>query len=49
MVKDSLVSDVHGAQTISLGTIWLTPPGTTTFKVLPDLTIHTFAELSDRL
>lgn len=49
MVGDSLVSDVRGAQAVGLGTIWLAPPGTAAFEVLPDLTIHTFAELHRRL
>jgi HAD superfamily hydrolase (TIGR01450 family) len=49
MVGDSLVSDVRGAQAVGLRTIWLSPPGAVASEVQPDLTIHTFAELSARL
>ncbi|MGE5850131.1 MAG: HAD-IIA family hydrolase [Candidatus Methylomirabilota bacterium] len=49
MIGDSLVSDVRGAQATGLRTIWLAPPGAAASEVQPDLTIHTFAELSGRL
>ena len=49
MVGDSLNSDIRGAQAVGLRTIWLAPPGAVASEVQPDLTIHTFAELSDRL
>ena len=49
MIGDSLASDVGGAQAVGLRTIWLAPPGAVASEVQPDLTIHTFAELTGRL
>ena len=49
MVGDSLISDVRGAQAVGLRTIWLAPPGAAPSEAQPDLTIQTFAELSDHL
>jgi HAD superfamily hydrolase (TIGR01450 family) len=49
MVGDSVISDVRGAQAVGLRTIWLAPPGAAPSEAQPDLTIHTFAELSGRL
>lgn len=49
MIGDSLASDVRGAQAVGLRTIWLAPPGASPGEVLPDLSIHHFAELRGRL
>jgi HAD superfamily hydrolase (TIGR01450 family) len=49
MIGDSLASDVRGAQAVGLRTIWLAPPGAAASEVRPDLIIHAFAELTDRL
>jgi HAD superfamily hydrolase (TIGR01450 family) len=45
MIGDSLVSDVRGAQTVGLRTIWLAPPGSLASEARPDLTIPDFAEI----
>ena len=49
MIGDSLASDVRGAQTVGLRTIWLAPPGAVASEMQPDLIIHAFAELMGRL
>ncbi len=49
MVGDSLASDVRGAQAVGLRTIWLAPAGALAPEVEPDLTIHAFGELLERL
>jgi HAD superfamily hydrolase (TIGR01450 family) len=45
MVGDSLNSDVRGAQTVGLYSIWLAPLGVDPGELQPDLTIGTFAEM----
>lgn len=45
MVGDSLNSDVRGAQSVGLFSIWLAPPGVDPGELEPDLTISSFAEL----
>ena len=49
MIGDSLISDVRGAKTVGLGIIWLAPAGAVASDVCPDLTIHSFAELTGKL
>jgi ribonucleotide monophosphatase NagD (HAD superfamily) len=49
MIGDSLISDVRGAQSAGLRTIWLAPPGTVSPEGQADLAILTFAELLGRL
>jgi HAD superfamily hydrolase (TIGR01450 family) len=49
MVGDSLTSDVCGAQTVGLRTIWLAPRDAAAGDVRPDLRIHDFAQLHGRL
>jgi HAD superfamily hydrolase (TIGR01450 family) len=49
MIGDSLLADVQGAQGVGLRTVWLAPPGAQPDLVRPDLTIHHFGELLERL
>ena len=48
MIGDSLTSDVRGAQTVGLRTIWLAAPGAVVSERQPDLIIHAFDELRGR-
>jgi HAD superfamily hydrolase (TIGR01450 family) len=49
MIGDSLASDVAGAKPLGLRAIWLAPTGAVPGDILPDLTIHHFAELRDQI
>lgn len=46
MVGDTLATDIRGGKEAGMFTIWLAPPGAPAGgEVIPDLTIHSFAEL----
>jgi HAD superfamily hydrolase (TIGR01450 family) len=49
MVGDSIHSDIRGAQSVGLQTIWIAPQGAEAGDVRPDLTIHAYAELAPAL
>jgi HAD superfamily hydrolase (TIGR01450 family) len=49
MVGDSIHSDIRGAQGVGLQTVWIAPPGADPGGVLPDLAIHSYAELLPKL
>lgn len=49
MIGDSPISDIQGAQSVGMRTIWLAPPGAVPGEVRPDLTIGHFAELQGRI